>query len=255
MTTITITSFGTGHPDAPWSANPVVVDTKPLRNPPQDPAVRARMTQMTGLDRDVAFYVMTTPGAERLVEDALLAVYDRLVTAPDTDVDVHVSCVGGRHRSVAVSEELASRLRALDAVTADVQVVHRHIDQPILPRLSDRLHETHGRYWVVSHAETGINTRFSEKAVAQMTRQAPDTLADFFTAQFLQIHRAAHTDLPAPLAYSPQEAATMADTLRQLRALFGVPSRHADLADQLAAHADRAAAAGETWTWTKEVSV
>ncbi|MFF7258604.1 RapZ C-terminal domain-containing protein [Streptomyces microflavus] len=137
MTTITITSFGTGHHDDPRSANPVVVDTKPLRNPPEDPAVRARMTQMTGLDRDVAFYVMTTPGAERLAEEALLAVFDRLLTQPDTDVDVHVSCVGGRHRSVAISEELASRLRALDAVTADVQVVHRHIDRPILPTTTD----------------------------------------------------------------------------------------------------------------------
>ncbi|MFG2142602.1 hypothetical protein ACGFRG_00125 [Streptomyces sp. NPDC048696] len=39
-------------------------------------------------------------------------------------------CGGGRHRSVAVAEEVAKRLRAAGI---GVETEHRHIDRPILP--------------------------------------------------------------------------------------------------------------------------
>ncbi|AVZ77984.1 hypothetical protein SLUN_38820 (plasmid) [Streptomyces lunaelactis] len=254
MPTITITSFGTGHVDAPWSARPVVVDTKALRNPPEDPDVRRRMTQLTGLDRDVAHYVMTTPGAERLVEAALLAVYDRLIEDQDADVDVHVSCTGGRHRSVAVSEELASRLRALDAVTADVQVVHRHIDRPILFP-SDIRRNSNGRYWVVSHPETGTATRFSEKAVHHLMNDMHGCMAGAWMWRFRPLVVRALVSIPAPITFVPDDAVEMARALRQIATtphLYRQSLR--ELPAMLAAHADRAVAAGELWTWDKEAT-
>ncbi|WP_254706747.1 RapZ C-terminal domain-containing protein [Streptomyces lunaelactis] len=254
MPTITITSFGTGHTDAPWSARPVVVDTKSLRNPPEDPDVRRRMTQLTGLDRDVAHYVMTTPGAERLVEAALLAVYDRLIADQAADVDVHVSCTGGRHRSVAVSEELASRLRVLDAVTADVQVVHRHIGRPVLFP-SDIRRNSNGYYWVVSHPETGTAARFSEKAVAHLLDDMHKCMAGAWMWRFRPLVSRAFVSVPEPITFAPQDAVEMARALRQIATtphLYRETLR--ELPALLAAHADRAAAAGEAWTWDKEVT-
>jgi RNase adaptor protein for sRNA GlmZ degradation len=46
-------------------------------------------------------------------------------------VDVHVVCGGGRHRSVAVAEEIAVYLRAAGI---GCEVEHRHIDRPILQK-------------------------------------------------------------------------------------------------------------------------
>lgn len=47
---------------------------------------------------------------------------------------------GGRHRSVAVAEELADRLRDADV---GVETEHRHIDRPILPGVAGGLLSDH----------------------------------------------------------------------------------------------------------------
>lgn len=126
--TVVITSYGLGHGDAPTTLPAVTVDTLPLRNPPEDPAVRQQLTRLTGQDPAVHAYVMATPGAVRLVDQAIDRIRQRLGTSGE--VHVHVHCRGGRHRSVAISEEIAGRLR-VDGVPA--QVVHRHVTRPILP--------------------------------------------------------------------------------------------------------------------------
>lgn len=46
--TVVITSYGLGHRDAPQTLPAVVVDTLPLRNPPEDPAARQQLTRLTG---------------------------------------------------------------------------------------------------------------------------------------------------------------------------------------------------------------
>jgi UPF0042 nucleotide-binding protein len=125
---IRITSYGTGHNDPPVATNPVTVDTTALRNPPDDPAVRRQLTQLTGIDPMVAAYVMATPGAEHLVDTARRQVEQRIKRG-EQHIDVHVHCYGGRHRSVTIARELAAQLRGRGAV----QVQHRHIQQPILP--------------------------------------------------------------------------------------------------------------------------
>jgi UPF0042 nucleotide-binding protein len=124
-----ITSYGVGHNDAPHG-NALLVDTRPLRNPPSDPAVRERMLRSTGLDPFVRDYVLATPGALRLIERGL---HRALVLLALDDhhrrTDIHVLCRGGLHRSVVVAEELASGLRTAGY---GVETEHRHIERPVL---------------------------------------------------------------------------------------------------------------------------
>ncbi|MER5511516.1 RNase adapter RapZ [Streptomyces sp. NPDC002766] len=132
-----ITSYGAGHHDDP-GGNAVLVDTRALRNPPADPEQRERLLHKTGLDPEVRRYVMATPGARELVTQSaekvrVLLQHDNLRQWTGGQlyrVDVHVVCGGGRHRSVAVAEEIAAYLRAAGI---GCEVEHRHIDRPILP--------------------------------------------------------------------------------------------------------------------------
>ncbi|MFG2211981.1 hypothetical protein [Streptomyces sp. NPDC048638] len=125
-----IISYGDGHRDAP-RGDALRVDARPLRNPPQDPAVRDRLLHSNGLDPEVRAYVLTSPGAERLIERSTRRALALLGQASDgRRVDVHVVCGGGRHRSVAVAEELAERLRTAGY---GVETEHPHITRPILP--------------------------------------------------------------------------------------------------------------------------
>ncbi|MEU5662015.1 hypothetical protein GTW69_28075 [Streptomyces sp. SID7760] len=138
-----ITSYGEGHHDAP-SGSALRVDARPLRNPPDDPAVRERMLHSTGLDPEVRHYVMATRGAEQLVDRSVhraLALLRHPAPARGGQlhrVDVHVLCTGGRHRSVAVAEEIATQLQT---VGVGCEVEHRHIDRPVLYRWVPQLTE------------------------------------------------------------------------------------------------------------------
>ncbi|MET9722434.1 RapZ C-terminal domain-containing protein [Streptomyces zaomyceticus] len=129
MATIRITSYGTGHHDDPTAPDPVVVDTTSLHNPPDDPAVRSTLTQLTGRHPDVAAYVLATPGAHQLLDTARRTVEQR-ITDGQQHIDVHIHCYGGRHRSVAIAELLAADLSVLDDY---IHTHHRHINHPILP--------------------------------------------------------------------------------------------------------------------------
>ncbi|MFD8469093.1 hypothetical protein ACFV10_28795, partial [Streptomyces cyaneofuscatus] len=62
-----ITSYGTGHNDPP-RGEALLVDTRSLRNPPDDPTVRDRMLHSNGLDPEVRRYVMNTPGATTIAK-------------------------------------------------------------------------------------------------------------------------------------------------------------------------------------------
>ncbi|KAA6217435.1 RNase adapter RapZ [Streptomyces filamentosus] len=129
MASILITSYGTGHHDTPLADDPVTVDTTTLHNPPDDPAVRATMTQLTGQHPDVAAYVLATPGARSLIDLALDEIGQR-VRHGEPYIHVHVHCYGGRHRSVAIAEQLAADLRERGH---NPYIAHRHIDRPVLP--------------------------------------------------------------------------------------------------------------------------
>jgi UPF0042 nucleotide-binding protein len=82
---------------------------------------------LSGLDRSVSEYVLGQPRAEEFLEQ-----YEKLVallTGGYLNEDKHfltiaIGCTGGRHRSVAMSEAFADRLRAQGVRTL---VVHRDL--------------------------------------------------------------------------------------------------------------------------------
>jgi UPF0042 nucleotide-binding protein len=107
---VTVVSFGFKYglpPDADF-----VLDARFLPNPYWVPDLR----EHTGRDEGVSRYVLGQRGAVTFVE-----TYARLVnaTAPGFEregkryLTVAVGCTGGKHRSVAIAEELARRLRDL----------------------------------------------------------------------------------------------------------------------------------------------
>ncbi|MCM2431070.1 hypothetical protein LNW73_35570 [Streptomyces sp. RKAG337] len=98
------------------------------------------MLHSNGLDPQVRDYVLASPGAAQLIERSLYRARTLLELPNDgRRVDLHVLCGGGRHRSVVVAEELATRIRRTGC---GVETEHLHIDRPILhvtwqPELTD----------------------------------------------------------------------------------------------------------------------
>lgn len=104
-----------------------IADVRFLDNPHWVPELRA----LTGLDQPVRDYVLASDGAQEflsalttLVEVAL----NRYRTHDKHFVAVAIGCTGGRHRSVAIVEEVASRLRDLGHT---VRTGHRDMDRDV----------------------------------------------------------------------------------------------------------------------------
>ncbi|CAM3257051.1 RNase adapter RapZ [Stackebrandtia soli] len=105
---ITTLSFGFKY-GIPLDAD-FVVDVRFLPNPYWIPELR----DFTGTDGPVSDYVLGQPGAREFIDD-----YATLIghTAPGFEregkryVTIAVGCTGGKHRSVAIAEALASTLR------------------------------------------------------------------------------------------------------------------------------------------------
>ncbi|WP_440072292.1 RapZ C-terminal domain-containing protein [Streptosporangium sp. OZ121] len=101
-------------------------------NPPEDPEVRERMVQLTGLDPEVRAYVLDTPGALEIVSrtaDQLRTLVEHWGNPTRRIVHAHVYCREGRHRSVAVAEEVAVWLREAGY---GVEVDHLDITNPVV---------------------------------------------------------------------------------------------------------------------------
>jgi len=87
-----------------------VVDARFLPNPYWVPELR----DLSGRDAEVSRYVLRQRGASSFVETFVRLV---IATAPGFEregkryLTVAVGCTGGKHRSVAIAEELARRLR------------------------------------------------------------------------------------------------------------------------------------------------
>jgi UPF0042 nucleotide-binding protein len=105
---VTVLSFGFKYglpPDADF-----VLDARFLPNPYWVPELR----EHTGQEREVSEYVLGQAGAEQFVE-----TYSRLIASTAAGFEregkryltVAVGCTGGKHRSVAIAEELSRRLR------------------------------------------------------------------------------------------------------------------------------------------------
>jgi UPF0042 nucleotide-binding protein len=119
---VTLVSFGFKY-GLPADAD-LVADMRFLPNPFWVPELK----QLTGLDPEVSQYVLGAEGASEFVTSyarvltTVLAGYQRENKRHAT---IAIGCTGGKHRSVAVGEKLASLLRGLPGVA--VSVKHRDL--------------------------------------------------------------------------------------------------------------------------------
>lgn len=103
-----VVSFGYKH-GIPLDVD-LVLDCRFLPNPHWVPALR----EHTGLDEDVRRYVLDQPEADEFLarlEDLLAFLLPAYAREGKSYLSIAIGCTGGRHRSVAVAEELASRIR------------------------------------------------------------------------------------------------------------------------------------------------
>ena len=119
---VTVESFGFKY-GVPLDAD-VLCDMRFLPNPHWIPELRA----LTGKDEGVRDYVLGQPGAEEYLD-----LYHRLVGMTLAGyrregkryMTIAIGCTGGKHRSVAMAEAFADRLR--DDADTSVRVVHRDL--------------------------------------------------------------------------------------------------------------------------------
>jgi UPF0042 nucleotide-binding protein len=119
--TLTLVSFSFRN-GLPREAD-IVFDARFLANPHYVEALR----QLTGLDPAVRRHIEQDPDWQRTVEGLeklLMPLLPRYRGEGKSYLTIAVGCTGGRHRSVALVEELASRLRAAGWVPF---VVHRDL--------------------------------------------------------------------------------------------------------------------------------
>jgi UPF0042 nucleotide-binding protein len=101
----------------------LVFDMRFLPNPFWIPELRPQ----NGTEPAVSRYVMTRRGAKEFVDrvvDLMKPVTDGYQREGRRYVTLAVGCTGGKHRSVAVAEELATRLNGKDVGTI---LVHRDL--------------------------------------------------------------------------------------------------------------------------------
>jgi RNase adapter protein RapZ len=118
---VTIVSFGFKY-GLPVDAD-MVVDCRFLPNPHWVP----ELAPLTGKDEAVRDYVLGQPGAAdflRAYVEALEIALSGYERGGKHFVTLAVGCTGGKHRSVALSEEIAARLAR---TWQEVQVSHRDL--------------------------------------------------------------------------------------------------------------------------------
>jgi UPF0042 nucleotide-binding protein len=119
---LTVMSFGFKY-GVPTDAD-LVADARFLPNPFWIPELKS----LTGKDAAVQEYVLGQPGAKEFVESyarALEPVFAGYQRENKRHATIAIGCTGGKHRSVAIAEELAGLLKALPGVA--VSVKHRDL--------------------------------------------------------------------------------------------------------------------------------
>ena len=118
---VTIMTFGYKY-GLPVDAD-LVLDCRFLPNPHWVPELRP----LTGQDPTVRDYVLSQPGARPVLdayEQVLALVGEGYLREGKRYATVAIGCTGGKHRSVAMAEELVARLAAGGI---DATVVHRDL--------------------------------------------------------------------------------------------------------------------------------
>lgn len=117
---LTVMSFGFKH-GSPTDAN-FMADMRFIPNPHWIPELRP----LTGQDAPVRDYVLSNSGTEEFISnylEALRPVLEGYRREGKYYATIAIGCTGGKHRSVAVTEEIARRLSAFPEV--NVHVLHR----------------------------------------------------------------------------------------------------------------------------------
>jgi RNase adapter protein RapZ len=118
-----VVSFGFKH-GVPLDVD-LMFDCRFLPNPYWDEALRS----LSGLDPDVRAYVLDRPETRQFLDqlDGLLAtLVPAYMKEGKSYLTVAMGCTGGRHRSVALAEELSRRLESHGLPTT---VFHRDVDR------------------------------------------------------------------------------------------------------------------------------
>jgi UPF0042 nucleotide-binding protein len=118
---LSIVSFGYKY-GLPVDAD-LVADCRFLPNPHWI----AELAPLTGQDEPAREYILSRPGAQEFLDsytELLRVVLPGYEREGKRFVTLAVGCTGGKHRSVAMADELAARIA--DA-GADVQVIHRDL--------------------------------------------------------------------------------------------------------------------------------
>ena len=121
---LSIVSFGFKY-GLPVDADQVA-DCRFLPNPHWIP----ELAPMTGQDEPVREYILSQPGAKEFLRhyaELLHVVLPGYEREGKRFVTLAVGCTGGKHRSVAIADELAARVAGALGTGADVQVVHRDL--------------------------------------------------------------------------------------------------------------------------------
>ncbi len=121
---VTFSSFGFKH--GPARDADLVFDVRFLPNPYYE----SRLQMLTGLDPEVVDYIARDGALDELyarLEPLLDYLLPHYVQEGKAHLIVAIGCTGGRHRSVAIAEQLAARYR--DRNEYLVEVSHRDIDR------------------------------------------------------------------------------------------------------------------------------
>lgn len=120
---VQLVSFGYRH-GLPLEAD-LVFDVRFLDNPHFVPELRP----LTGRDPQVSHFVLSQPDCQQFIErvkDLLFFQVPRCLREGKSALTVAVGCTGGRHRSVAIVEELRPYLLGTGCA---VEVVHRDVER------------------------------------------------------------------------------------------------------------------------------
>ena len=123
--TVSLISFGFKH-GTPLDVD-TLLDVRFLPNPHYDPELRP----LTGYDAPVREAVLGSEDCQEFLEKTgglLSFLIPRYAAEGKTYFTVGIGCTGGRHRSVAITEELAKRLMNEDT-GIDLFVRHRDVER------------------------------------------------------------------------------------------------------------------------------
>ncbi|MGJ4843732.1 MULTISPECIES: RNase adapter RapZ [unclassified Leifsonia] len=119
---VTLMSFGFKY-GLPADAD-LVTDARFLPNPFWNPELRP----FTGLDAVVRDFVLEQRGAAEFIDayvSALRPILDGYQRENKRHATIAVGCTGGKHRSVAIAEELATRLKEIPGLAVNTK--HRDL--------------------------------------------------------------------------------------------------------------------------------